>query len=77
MGLLDNAVARERERRDPLSRLPWWARLLGLVLLTALVVAQVVLGSGLSRLLGLALLVLVVPAQGLSTAAAYKISRER
>jgi len=76
MGLLDDAVRRERERRDPLSRLPWYVRLLGLLLLTALVVAQVVLGSGLSRVLGVALLLLVVPAQGLSTLAAYRISRE-
>lgn len=76
MGLLDDAVARERERRDPLGRLPWWVRLIGLVLLTVLVVAQVVLGSGLSRVLGVALLLLVVPAQGLATVAAYKISRD-
>lgn len=77
MGILDDAVSRQRERRDPLGRLPWWARLLGTLLLTALAVAQVVLGSGASRVLGVVLLVVVVPPQLLGTYAAWKISRER
>ena len=75
MGILDDAVNRQRERRDPLGRLPWWVRLLGLLLLTALAIAQVLLGSGASRLLGLVLLVLVVPSQALGTWAAWKVSR--
>ena len=76
MGILDDAVQRQRERRDPLGRLPWPVRLIGLLLLTALAVAQVVLGGGASRVLGLVLLLLVVPAQGLGTLAAYKVSHE-
>jgi hypothetical protein len=77
MGILDDAVARQRERRDPLGRLPWWARLVALVLLSALAVTQVVLGSGASRVLGLVLLVLVVPPQAVGTWAAWKLSRDR
>jgi hypothetical protein len=76
MGLLDDAVRRHRERRDPIGRLPWWVRLLGVLVIAALALAQVVLGAGLSRVLGLALLLLVVPAQALATYAAWKVGRE-
>lgn len=76
MGMLDDAVARQRERRDPLGRLPWGVRLLGLLLLTALAVAQIVLGGGASRVLGLVLLLLVVPPQALGTWAAWKLSKQ-
>lgn len=75
MGILDDAVRRQRERQDPLGRLPWWVRLLGLLLLTALALAQVLLGSGASRVLGVVLLVLVVPPQALGAWAAWKLSR--
>ncbi len=76
MGILDDAVRRQRERIDPIGRLPWWVRLLGVLLLAVLAVTQVLLGAGLSRVLGLALLLLVVPAQALATWATWKISRE-
>jgi hypothetical protein len=76
MGILDDAVRRHRERTDPIGRLPWGVRLLGVVLIAALALAQVVLGAGLSRVLGLALLLLVVPAQALATVAAYRVARE-
>jgi hypothetical protein len=76
MGFLDDAVQRQRERRDPLGRLPWPVRLLGLVLLTALALAQVVLGGGASRVLGLVLLLLVVPAQAVGTIAAYRVAKQ-
>ena len=75
MGLLDDAVRRHRERTDPIGRLPWPVRLLGVLLLAAIAVAQVVLGQGFSKVLGLALLLLVVPAQALATWAAWKVSR--
>ena len=76
MGILDDAVSRQRERRDPLGRLPWWARLLGTLLLTGLALAQVVLGSGASRLLGVVLLLVVVPAQLLGAYAAWKVGQQ-
>jgi len=75
VGLLDDAVGRQRERRDPLGRLPWQVRLLGTLLLTALALAQVVLGTGPSRVLGVLLLVAVVPPQLLGTYAAWKVAR--
>ena len=75
MGILDDAVRRQRERRDPIGRLPWWVRLLGLVLLAGLALAQVLHGTGASTLLGLVLLVLVVPPQALGTWAAWKVGR--
>lgn len=76
MGILDDAVRRQRERRDPLGRLPWWARLLGALLIAALAVTQIVLGSGASAVLGVLLLAVVVPPQMLGTYAAWKISHE-
>ena len=76
MGILDDAVRRQQERRDPLGRLPWWVRLIGLALLTALALAQVLLGSGASRALGVVLLVLVVPPQALGVWAAWKVGRD-
>ena len=76
MGLLDDAVRRHRERQDPIGRLPWGVRLVGVLVLAAIAVAQVTLGRGLSVVLGLALLLLVVPAQALATWAAWKVSRE-
>jgi hypothetical protein len=76
VGILDDAVSRQRERRDPLGRLPWWARLLGTVLLLALVTAQILLGSGASRVLGVVLLLVVVPAQLLGAYAAWKVSQQ-
>ena len=76
MGILDNAVRQQRERRDPLGRLPWWVRLLGTVLLLALVTAQIVLGSGASRALGVLLLVAVVPLGLLGTYAAWKVGQQ-
>jgi hypothetical protein len=76
MGLLDDAVRRHRERTDPIGRLPWPVRLLGVLLVGAIGVAQVVLGQGLSVVLGVALLVLVVPSQALATWAAWKASRD-
>ena len=76
MGMLDDAVARQRERRDPLGRLPWPVRVLGLLLVTALAVVQVVLGDGPSKLLGVLLFVAVVPAQAVATWAAWKVAQE-
>lgn len=76
MGVLDDAVRRQRERRDPLGRLPWPVRVLGVLLIAALAVAQVVLGQGASRALGLLLLVLVVPAQALGAWAAWQVQRD-
>jgi hypothetical protein len=74
--VLDDAVRRQRERRDPLGRLPWPVRVLGVLLIAALAVAQVVLGQGASRALGLLLLVLVVPAQALGAWAAWRVQRD-
>lgn len=76
MGILDEAVRRQRERRDPLGRLPWWVRLLGTLLLLALAVTQIVLGGGPSKLLGVLLLVAVVPPQLLGTYAAWKVTQQ-
>lgn len=75
MGILDDAVRRQQERRDPLGRLPWPARLAGLLLLTALAVAQVVLGSGASKVIGVGLLLLVVPPQAIATWASWTVAR--
>lgn len=76
MGVLDDAVRRQRERRDPLGRLPWPVRALGVLLVTALAVAQVALGQGASRLLGLLLLAVVVPPQAVGTWAAWRVQRD-
>lgn len=75
MGILDDAVRRQQERRDPLGRLPWPARLAGLLLLTALAVAQIVLGSGASKVIGVGLLLLVVPPQAIATWASWTVAR--
>lgn len=75
MGILDDAVRRQQERRDPLGRLPWPARLAGLLLLTALAVAQIVLGSGASKVIGVGLLLLVVPPQAVATWASWTVAR--
>ncbi len=77
MGILDDALARQRERRDPLGRLPWPVRALGLVLVVALAVGQLTVGSGPSRLLGLLLVVVVVPPQAVATWASWKVAHER
>lgn len=68
----DLQVERQRARRDPLGRLPWWVSLLlaGLIVLLGLV--QLLLGSGASKLIGLALLVLVAPTQVVSALAAKR-----
>ena len=76
MGILDDAVRRQRERIDPLGRLPWWVRLLGTLLITAVAVAQIALGSGASRVLGVLLLVAVVPPQVVGTWAAWKVGQQ-
>jgi len=76
VGFLDDAVERQRQRSDPLGRLPWPVQLAGLLLLTALALAQVVLGRGGSRLLGVLLLVAVVPAQAVATWASWRVARE-
>lgn len=76
MGVLDEAIRRQRERRDPLGRLPWPLRAVGVLLVAALAVAQVALGQGASRVLGLLLLVLVVPPQAVGAWAAWRVQRE-
>lgn len=76
MGIADDAVRRHRERQDPIGRLPWPVRLLVTVAVAVLAVAQIVLGSGVSRVLGLALLVFVVPPQLLATWAAWKVASD-
>jgi hypothetical protein len=76
MGIADDAVRRHRERQDPIGRLPWPVRLLVVLAVGALAVAQIILGSGVSRVLGLALLVFVVPPQLLATWAAWKVATE-
>ncbi len=77
MGFLDDAVERQRQRKDPLGRLPWPAQLLGLALVAALALMQVALGQGASKLLGLLLLVVVVPPQAVATYAAWRVGKER
>ena len=76
MGFLDDALARQRERTDPLGRLPWPVRLLGLLVVVAVGIGQVALGSGASKLLGLLLLVAVVPALAVATWASWKVAQE-
>jgi hypothetical protein len=77
MGFLDDALERQRARRDPLGRLPWPVQLLGLLAIVALALGQMVLGSGASKVLGLLLLVFIAPPQAVATWAAWKVSRER
>ena len=72
---LDAHVQRQRARRDPLGRMPWWVLLLAAVVVLVFAVVQV-LGAGRSKLLGLLLLVLVVPSQLLGTYAAWRVQRE-
>ncbi len=76
MGFLEDAVQRQRQRRDPLGRLPWPVQLAGLLLVVGLSLVQIVLGQGASKLLGVLLLVAVVPAQAVATWAAWKVGRE-
>lgn len=72
---LDQQVARQRARRDPLARLPWWATLVAALVVLVFGVAQVTLGTGLSRVLGVALLVFVVPSQLVGAWAAHRVAR--
>jgi hypothetical protein len=74
MGFLDDALERQRQRQDPLGRLPWPVKLLGLVLAVALGVAQVAVGR---LLFGLLLLVVVVPPLAVATWATWKVGQER
>ena len=60
---LDLQVERQRSRRDPLARMPWWASLLLAVFIVLLALLQIALGNGASKLLGIALLVFVAPMQ--------------
>lgn len=76
MGILDDAVRRQRERRDPIGRLPWPVKLLVVLLLAAVAVAQILLGSGTSQVLGVALLLLVVPPQAVAAWATWKVTQE-
>jgi type VI protein secretion system component VasF len=68
----DLQVERQRSRRDPLARLPWWASLLLAVFVLLLGLVQIAMGSGASKLLGVALLVLVVPTQFVAALAAKR-----
>ena len=68
----DLQVERQRTRRDPLARLPWWASLVLAVFVVLLGLVQVALGSGGSKLIGLALLVLVAPTQFVAALAAKR-----
>jgi uncharacterized membrane protein len=72
---LDQQVARQRARRDPLARLPWWVTMGVALLVLIFGVAQVALGTGLSRVLGVALLVFVVPSQLVAAWAARRVAR--
>lgn len=72
---LDDQVARQRARRDPLSRLPWWVLGLVAVVIVAIGVAQTVYGTGLSRVIGVALLVFVAPSQVVSALAAKRAAQ--
>ena len=74
---LDQQVARQRARRDPLSRLPWWSSLLLGLFLVVLGVVQVALGSGASKVLGLALLLLVAPSQLVAAYATRQVQKDR
>ena len=65
-------MERQRARRDPLSRLPWWVSLLLALLILVIGGLQLALGSGASKVLGLALLVLVAPSQLVAAWAARK-----
>lgn len=76
MRVLEEAIRRQRERRDPLGRLPWPVRAVGVLVVAALAVAQVALGQGASRLLGLLLLLVVVPPQAVGVWAAWRVQRE-
>ncbi len=76
MGFLDDALARQRSRTDPLGRLPWPVRLLGLLAVIALGVFQVALGSGGSKVIGVLLIVAVVPALAVATWASWKVAQE-
>jgi sorbitol-specific phosphotransferase system component IIBC len=72
----DQQVDRQRARRDPLAKLPWWVSLLLAGLIVALGIAQVALGSGASKVIGVLLLVLVAPGQVVA-ALASKRAQER
>jgi hypothetical protein len=76
MGFLDDALERQRQRRDPLGKLPWPVQLLGLLLVVAVGVGQLVLGGGGSKAMGALLLLFVVPAQAVATWARWKVSQE-
>jgi hypothetical protein len=74
MGFRDDALDRQRQRRDPLGRLPWPVQLLGLLAVLVLAMGQIALGSGASKLLGAGLLVVVVPPQAVATWASWKLA---
>jgi hypothetical protein len=76
MGFLDDAVDRQRQRRDPLGRLPWPVQLLGLLAIVAVGLGQIALGGGGSKAMGFLLLVVVVPAQAVATWARWKVSQD-
>jgi hypothetical protein len=77
VGFLDDAVARQRARKDPLGRLPWPVQLLGLLLVVSVGVGQLVVGGGGSKAFGALMLVVVAPAQAVATWATWKVSTER
>lgn len=77
MGFLDDAVDRQRTRKDPLGRMPWPLQLLALLLVLALGLGQLALGSGASKALGLLLILVAGPPQALATWAAWRVSREQ
>ena len=74
---LDDQVARQRARRDPLARLPWWVLVLVALLLVAIGLAQLLLGTGLSKVIGLALLVFVAPSQFVAAWATKKAAERQ
>lgn len=74
---LDGQVERQRARRDPLARLPWWVVLAIAVGIVALGLVQLVLGTGASKVIGLALLVLVAPSQLVAAWAMWRVQKEQ